>query len=395
MISITITTKEIDKNKYKLQMGAKKDISGKQRRYSRVVYAGNKKDLERQKELFREEVALRLQNPNYNGGMKVSELIDTVLKNGRIHKDLSQTTIRSYMYSYERIKENIGDWEISLLSPVTIQNFIDTLSEEESLYSKKRREHNPKLEARNYSSKTIKETYSVLKVLCSHAVILGFLQDNPCHNIILPSKNQRDIKYLTSETLPVFLSGLKNLNLSDRVLFELALFCGLRRGEACALRTEDVILPNGDISIVKSRNIGIDGKDYEKGPKSKAGIRLVKVPDTIICDVASLVEENKLLKRDYLITDDKGEPIKLHMCNKKVQDYQKKIGIDPPVSFHGLRHTFVSLLTEEGLDAEYISRVTGHADTTITKEVYTHALDQERAANLSAEVLDKFAVNLK
>lgn len=58
MISITITTKEIDKNKYKLQMGAKKDISGKQRRYSRVVYAGNKKDLERQKELFREEVVL-------------------------------------------------------------------------------------------------------------------------------------------------------------------------------------------------------------------------------------------------------------------------------------------------------------------------------------------------
>jgi integrase len=39
-----------------------------------------------------------------------------------------------------------------------------------------------------------------------------------------------------------------------------------------------------------------------------------------------------------------------------------------------LRHSFVSLLSSRGVRIEHISRLVGHASTTVTEKVYRHEL---------------------
>ena len=68
-----------------------------------------------------------------------------------------------------------------------------------------------------------------------------------------------------------------------RAMVALALGCGLRFGEIVALRRSDVDL-RAKPSVVRVRravSTGPGGKRYEKGPKSRAGIRDQRIPDSV------------------------------------------------------------------------------------------------------------------
>jgi integrase len=61
-------------------------------------------------------------------------------------------------------------------------------------------------------------------------------------------------------------------------------------------------------------------------------------------------------------------------------------------SFHGLRHTCASLLIASGLDILTISRRLGHANPSITLNVYGHLMpnmDDRAAAVLDAALTNK------
>lgn len=47
-------------------------------------------------------------------------------------------------------------------------------------------------------------------------------------------------------------------------------------------------------------------------------------------------------------------------------------GIDPPVTFHVLRHTYASLLAKAGVPLQVIARALGHADIRMTERYYAH-----------------------
>ena len=59
----------------------------------------------------------------------------------------------------------------------------------------------------------------------------------------------------------------------------------------------------------------------------------------------------------------------------------------PQISFHGLRHTNVSLLIDGGLDVHQVSRRIGHSNAAMTLQVYTHMFrskETEAAAAIEA-----------
>ena len=50
---------------------------------------------------------------------------------------------------------------------------------------------------------------------------------------------------------------------------------------------------------------------------------------------------------------------------------------------HSLRHTHTSLLAEQGIPLDVISRRLGHSDSQITKDVYLHVTDGQKAKDRS------------
>ncbi|MGZ5289122.1 MAG: tyrosine-type recombinase/integrase [Actinomycetota bacterium] len=48
----------------------------------------------------------------------------------------------------------------------------------------------------------------------------------------------------------------------------------------------------------------------------------------------------------------------------------------PPLTLHGLRHTFATLGLDAGVDTVYVSEILGHSSTAITMLVYQHTREE-------------------
>lgn len=52
-----------------------------------------------------------------------------------------------------------------------------------------------------------------------------------------------------------------------------------------------------------------------------------------------------------------------------------KIGASKIINFHGIRHTHISYLLDQGFNLKYVSRRVGHKTTATTLKYYTHMFD--------------------
>ncbi len=64
--------------------------------------------------------------------------------------------------------------------------------------------------------------------------------------------------------------------------------------------------------------------------------------------------------------------------------------IDPPVSFHILRHTYGSLLALKGVPLKFIAEAMGHADTRMTEQHYAHLQRDDAVAKAIRANLPSF-----
>jgi integrase len=65
-------------------------------------------------------------------------------------------------------------------------------------------------------------------------------------------------------------------------------------------------------------------------------------------------------------------------------------GIEPPISFHGLRHSYASLAVQAGMPLLVLARNLGHADTRMVERHYGHLSDR-----YLREEVNRFAPALK
>jgi integrase len=65
-----------------------------------------------------------------------------------------------------------------------------------------------------------------------------------------------------------------------------------------------------------------------------------------------------------------GQPWKPSQQGRPIADAVARAKISPPISFHGLRHTWASLAVMAGVPLMVVARNLGHANTTITERHY-------------------------
>ena len=80
------------------------------------------------------------------------------------------------------------------------------------------------------------------------------------------------------------------------------------------------------------------------------------------------------------------------ISNVKYNEYLKIVaqtaGIDKPLSTHWARHTGATILLNEGVPMQIVSKICGHSSTKITEQVYAKLLD-ETVVEAIQEVEDK------
>ena len=192
-----------------------------------------------------------------------------------------------------------------------------------------------------------------------------------------------------------------------RILFILAIYTGLRKGELLALQWDDIDFATNIIRVSKAITI-IDGKAVCKAPKTKTSNRTVSIPEFLSERLNALqLSQSKFQSQvgdywegnNWVFTQANGQMMNYSTPYQALQDaisrFNKGRPLDqqlPHIPFHGLRHTSATLLIASKQDIKTVSRRLGHAQTSTTMNIYAHALqesDRNAADALTAMLIGK------
>lgn len=233
------------------------------------------------------------------------------------------------------------------------------------------------------SVKTVRDIYTILKSILKYAeneYDLGGL----ARNTVLPKRQNPKYEILThseQQTLEDYLSkDLSNLRKSGILL---CLYTGLRLGEICALRWQDIDLDSMLLTISHTlQRIPItDSNGAHKtsvildSPKSSASLRTLPLSPSMGSLLLSLQEDAD--RSNYVLTN-KNQCIEPRNYQYFFRRCLENAGLRP-MNFHILRHTFASRCVEAGFDVKTLSEILGHSNTEITLNYYVHtSIDNKR-----------------
>lgn len=176
-------------------------------------------------------------------------------------------------------------------------------------------------------------------------------------------------------------------NISPRSLGVLiGIFTGMRIGEICALKWEDIDFENKLINVNKTaQRIYNPLDEFEK---SKIVITPCKTENSqrsvpIAPDLYKMLKTLRTSDSDYVLTGT-NKLIEPRTFRKFYTKMMNDCGVTP-IKFHSLRHTFASINIENGTDVKTISEILGHSDIAITLQTYTHTSNKAKA-----KAIDKF-----
>ena len=216
---------------------------------------------------------------------------------------------------------------------------------------------------------------------------MGVVSDNPCNKVILPKIQYTEKKIYTSDDIHKILTLLENEPLQFKVFFTLMIYSGFRRGEMLGLEWKDVDFENNIISIRRTSNYLKKIGTYTDTTKTKRSQRTLKFPDPIMellkiykneQEAQALQCGDKWIDSDRLFIKWNGEP----MYNGKPYSWFRFFCERNEIQFHGIhsfRHTFASILVNQGVDIVTVSGALGHSTVSTTSNIYCHMLDEARA----------------
>ncbi len=185
----------------------------------------------------------------------------------------------------------------------------------------------------------------------------------------MPKIEKKQTNILTSAERKRLESYLIHNQNKTSIAILLCLFTGLRVGELCGLKWEDIDFDNAILSVKRTvQRVSKNGKSQViiGTPKSKSSIRNVPIP-AFVLDIL----RNYRNCGDFYIITGKSKPTEPRTMQNRFKSILKLCGIRN-VNFHILRHTYATICIEKGFDPKTLSDLLGHADAAITLNRYCH-----------------------
>ncbi len=298
------------------------------------------------------------------GGAMFKDILEAWQASNRVRlKDASISRYQNLIDSH--ILPELGTKRMGQLSATVINRFLATKLEKGRLDGK------GGLSASYVRSITLiiesAINYGVAEHLCS-----------PLHSVITkPSLPKTELSILGKERqsqLEQYL--LKEIN-EEKFLIYLTLYTGLRIGEACALRWEDINLDSKLIYVRQTVSrvwCSQDGKKYSKlvvgYPKTKASLRCIPICSKLYAILSTFPYKRK---RGYILSNINNDSfISPRTFEYRYKKILKAAQLDL-VNYHALRHTFATRCIEQGVDIKSLSEILGHANVSITLNTYVHS----------------------
>lgn len=292
----------------------------------------------------------------------LQDWISRYLLDCRFQKGLDSKTLKAYRIDLEQFSIFITRNDLDL----TREGLVEYISD---LHQR-------------YKPRTVKRKIASVKAFCGYLEYEGIIRENPFSRLRLKLKTP----LILPRTIPLSVieailsaayqarenaetSGQQNSILRDIAVLELLFATGVRVSELCALQYGDVRLEEGEIKI------------YGKGAKE----RFVQIANPDVLNVLCLYRDtykDDIEQVGAFFINRFRKPLSTQSVRTIVNKYSKLADVKNHITPHMFRHSFATLLLEEGVDIRYIQQLLGHSSI-VTTQIYTHVAGKKQRDILS------------
>ncbi|MGC8967996.1 MAG: tyrosine-type recombinase/integrase [Thermus sp.] len=268
------------------------------------------------------------------------------------------------------LKDPLGGLRLQAVQPAQVRAVLDALLD------------------RGLSSRTVRKVREKLHALFEEALALELVARNPVAPVKVKAPRggpqERAGRTLQREEAALLLRALDaHPDPRTALALRLCLACGLRKGEVLGLKWEDLDLEAGLLHV---RRAWIhDGRAPALSePKTATGRRIVPIPHATLERLKRYREWWRERQGHppppgaWVFPGERLEaPLSLNAMNRALRRITTRLGL-PRVRVHDLRHSYGSFLLAQGAPLELVAERMGHANPTITLNIYRHLLKEER-----------------
>lgn len=183
--------------------------------------------------------------------------------------------------------------------------------------------------------------------------------------------------YLTIKEIKKMISLIDVNNKEDyneKIMLEILAFTGIRKSELRALKFSDINFKTHSLSINKQlQTINTNGRieevlvEYTKTNKN----RLVYLPKWLCEDLNNYKKEFNINRNELIIK------YKVVRINRILNKHLKNANIRH-VKVHDLRHSYCTMLYENGADSKFVQKQLGHSSERTSRDIYEHLTNKMR-----------------
>lgn len=241
---------------------------------------------------------------------------------------------------------------------------------------------------------TVRAACMVLHAALGQAETWRLVPRNVAKGAQLPAATRRTGVALTASEVAQLLTAAEG----DpwEALYAVAVYTGLRQGEILGLRWADVDWEGQVIHVagqatreaVHAATKSVSGvRDVTFGPELRAALTAHHARQLAVRSLAGGHWEDN----DLVFANTRGRPRHPTPVREDFYALCVRAGIQRPVHFHDLRHTYASLLDSAGVTGATAQALLGHGDGAQTRH-YQHAYDADKA--LAATLVERMVSGL-
>lgn len=251
------------------------------------------------------------------------------------------------------------------------------------------REFVAELRRAGLADSTVRGIHGLLAASLREAQLRGLIAENPCERLRPLRKETRQRVLTPAEQRKVRMAAAA----AEDLPVLLGLCAGMRIGEICALKWQDIDWRAGSICVQRTvqrvRRAELSGPRTQLDvgtPKSDNSQRVLPLPDFLM----DLLKRQCARRGDspFLFARMDGACADPRTIQRRFQRRLHSLHIEG-AHFHTLRHSFATRLLELGVDIKTVSVLLGHASVRTTLDFYAHsrAESQRRAIDVLAQNL--------
>lgn len=319
---------------------------------------------------------------NVNGKNVIHEKTDLckfILMYLEVYKKptVSSKTLENYYYAYEHVERELGNIYIEDLTALKIQQFLNKLASTNK-------------NGKYLSSRTIEGVYGILNQSLNLAVKQKIILSNPIKDGVVKPKTKQIVlkkqKAIPKEICREIFNAISQ-SPTYKPIITVLFRTGMRISEVMALKWADMDRENHLIHIDRALTHEIEFDENMKpirrkivvgNGKTAASQRVVTIGD----EVLQVLDEWKLYQsshikpsiqaKDFIFSTKDGDIRSYSGFRRQFERYLKSKCLDKyKITFHRFRHTFATMLMEQGVNPKVVQELLGHRDVQTTLSIYT------------------------